>query len=129
VGGTGGNITIRAGQFVQSAGSAVTASSELSLPGEITISAAPLNLNGSLVVLASELRAAAALLSESCAVRGASPSSSLVAAGRGGLRQGLETTLPALYFANRPVRAGQDHAPEAPIPPEHTSVTLSTRCG
>jgi hypothetical protein len=92
------------------------------------------NLTGSLVVLASELRAAAALLRESCAGRGGNPRSSLVVTGRGGRRQGAaagaEASLPALYFAHRPVRAGEegDRAEEASAPPMRTSVGLSSRC-
>ena len=82
------------------------------------------------MVLASELRAAAALLAESCAARGARPLSSLVVAGRGGQRQGAaaEATLPALYIACRPVRAGEDEAPQVWSPPVRTSVGLSSRC-
>ncbi len=129
VGGNGGDVLIRADQLVQSAGSAVTATSQLGVSGGIFITAAPLDLNGSLVVLASELRAAAALLREGCAVRGAGPRSSLVAAGRGGQRQGLEATLPALYFANRPVRAGETPAPDLTAAPAHTSIGLSSQCG
>jgi len=137
VGGNGGNVQIRADQLVQSFDSAITASSQRGVSGDIFIAAQPLNLNGSLVVLASELRAAAALLREGCAARGASPRSSLVVAGRGGQRQGLEATLPALYFAGRPVRDGADTAPRqsvAPVPeasvaPTHISLNLSGQCG
>jgi filamentous hemagglutinin family protein len=137
--GNGGNVRIRADQFVQSAsGSIVSAFSERAVSGEVTITGPPLNLNGSLVVLASELRAAAALLSESCAARGARAPSSLVVAGRGGRRHDPETTLPALYIANRPVNGGGSGggaAPQAasdtppPLPPLRTSISLSTRCG
>ena len=129
VGGNGGNVRIRADQLVQSANSEITATSQLGLSGEITISSLPLNLTGSLVVLASELRAAAAVLQESCAAHGADPRSSLVMGGRGGLRHDSEITLPALRFANRPVSTGQYDAPETPTPPRRTSVTLSTQCG
>lgn len=128
--GDGGNIVIRDSLLVQSADSVISADSAFGRPGTITLSGPPLNLGGSLVVLASELRAAAALLRESCAVRGAGPRSSLVAAGRGGLRQDPETTLPALYIADRPVRADQGGpTPETPAPAQHTSLVLSTRCG
>jgi filamentous hemagglutinin family protein len=133
--GSGGNVRIRADQFVRSAfGSDVSAFSELGVSGTITITGPPLNLNGSLVVLASELRAAAALLREGCAARGGSPRSSLVVAGRGGRRQGAaaaEASLPALYIAHRPVRTGGDQASEtaAPPAPVRTSVGLSSRCG
>jgi large exoprotein involved in heme utilization and adhesion len=130
VGGNGGRVAIRAGAFVPSADSAVTATSERGVSGEIAITGVPLNLTGSLVVLASELRAAAALLREGCAARGGSPRSSLVMAGRGGQRQGMaaaEASLPALYFAHRPVRA-DDGGSEAWAPPARTSIRLSGRC-
>ena len=130
VGGKGGNLLIRADQFVPSANSAVTATSQRNVPGTITISSPPPNLTGSLVVLAGALRAAAAVLTESCAAHGADPRSSLVMAGRGGLRHDPGTTLPALYIANRPSGASQNHAPKAaPVRPQQTSVSLSARCG
>jgi len=129
VGGDGGTVLVRADQLVQSAGSAITATSQLGVPGQIFITGPPLDLNGSLVVLASELRSAAALLREGCAVRGAAPRSSLVAAGRGGQRQGLEATLPALYFVHRPVRDGGRQVPETSATPARTSIEVSSRCG
>ena len=130
VGGRGGNVTISTSQLVQSANSAITASSgQPNLSGTVTISTSPLNLTGNLVVLTSELQATVDVLRQSCAPQGVGPRASLVVAGRGGLRQDPETTLPALYFANRPVRAGQDPSLEVPTPPLHTSITLSTRCG
>jgi large exoprotein involved in heme utilization and adhesion len=129
VGGKGGNLLIRAHQFVPSADSAVTATSERKIPGTVTISSQPPNLTGSLVVLASALRATAAVLTESCAAHGADPRSSLVMAGRGGLRHDPGTTLPALYIANRPVGARRNPAPEASsTPPLRTRVSLSARC-
>ena len=129
VGGNGGNVQVRANQFVPSFDSAITASSQRGVSGEILVAAQPLNLNGSLVVLASDLRSAAALLREGCAVRGAGPRSSLVAAGRGGQRQGLEATLPALYFAHRPVRDGAPLAASAPVAAQRISLGLSSTCG
>ena len=129
VGGNGGDVLVRAEQLVQSPDSAITASSQLGVSGQIFIGAQPLNLNGSLVVLASELRAAAALLRQGCAARGASPRSSLVVAGRGGQRQGLEATLPALYFAGRPVRDGGEPPSDASTPPARISLGLSSPCG
>ncbi|MFL5287823.1 MAG: hypothetical protein ACJ8AW_44350, partial [Rhodopila sp.] len=130
VGGHGGDVTISANQLVKSFDSEITASSgQPNLSGTITITSPPLNWTGSLVVLPSELQAAVAVLQQSCAPKGGGPRASLVVAGRGGLRQNPETTLPALYIANHPVHAGQDPAPEAPTPPLHTSITLSTQCG
>ena len=129
VGGNGGNLLIRADQFVPSADSNITATSVRSLPGTITISSPSPNLTGNLVVLAGALRAAAAVLTESCAAHGADPRSSLVMAGRGALRYDPETTLPALYFANRGADAWQKHGPKPPpVRPLHTSVSLTARC-
>src|SRR6266480_6530153 len=49
----------------------------------------------------SELRSRTELLGEACAPRGDRPILTLVAAGRGGLPQDPEATLPALYIAGR----------------------------
>ena len=129
VGGNGGSVSVQAEQLVSSFDSAITATSQRGVSGEILVAAQPLNLNGSLVVLASDLRAAAALLREGCAARGASPRSSLVVAGRGGQRQGLDATLPALYFVHRPVRDGGQPTLDASAAPERTSLSLSSPCG
>lgn len=59
------------------------------------------DVNGALVVLSSEFRGRAAVLTEACAARSDRPMSSLVEAGRGGLPQDPEATLPALYIAGR----------------------------
>jgi hypothetical protein len=69
------------------------------------------------------------VLRESCAAHGASPQSSLIVAGRGGLRQDPEVTLPALYIANRPIPDHRQDTPLAPIKPSHTSINLSASCG
>jgi len=129
VGGDGGNVLIRADQFLQSTDSAVTATSQRAVSGNIFFTVPLLDLNSTLVVLASELRSTAALLREGCAARGASPRSSLVVTGRGGQRQGLEAVLPALYFIHRPVRDGEHRAPAASATPVRTSIGLSSRCG
>jgi hypothetical protein len=59
------------------------------------------DVNSALVVLSNELRSRTEVLRESCASRGAGPVSSLTEAGRGGLPQDPEATLPALYIAGR----------------------------
>ena len=68
-------------------------------------------LNRALVALSSELRSAVALTADSCAGRAGRPQSSLVEAGRGGLPQDSEATLPALYVAGRDVRLAPRLAP------------------
>lgn len=129
VGGNGGNVMIRADQLVLSPDAEITASSQRGISGQILISGPLLSLGGTLTVLASELRAAAALLSESCAARGARPLSSLVMNGPGGQRQGVETSVPALYIANRPVRASEDDRLDASaVLPVETQVDLSAQC-
>jgi filamentous hemagglutinin family protein len=127
IGGNGGNITIVADQLVRSSDSAITATSQLGLSGEIAISGPQLDLNSSLVVLASALRSAAAVLHESCAARGDRPNSSLVVAGKGGLRQEAQSRLPALYIANRPI--GDESKPDgAAVPAVPVALTLSAPC-
>jgi hypothetical protein len=74
----------------------------------------------------------AAVLREACAARGDRPISSLVEAGRGGLPQDLEATLPALYIAGRDINpnpmpgAGTTEADGAAV---QTTAHLTMRCG
>ena len=98
--GHGGNITITAGEYIPSSDSTVSATSQLGISGTIEINGPRVDVNGALVVLSSELRGRVAVLREACA---AGPISSLVEAGRGGLPQDPEATLPALYLAGRDV--------------------------
>jgi large exoprotein involved in heme utilization and adhesion len=103
--GNGGNITINkyAGAFVASTNSIVSASSQKGISGVVEINGV-IPLNGALVALSSELRSAAALTANSCAARAGRPQSSLVEAGRGGLPQDPDASLPALYIAGRDIR-------------------------
>jgi hypothetical protein len=89
-----------------------------------------LNINGALVVLSSELRGRAAVLREACSARGDRPVSSLVEAGRGGLPQDPEATLPALYIAGRdfnpkPSAVGKTEASSASL---QTTARLTMHC-
>jgi large exoprotein involved in heme utilization and adhesion len=99
--GHGGNITITAGQFIPSSDSIASASSELGISGTIVINGPRVDVNGALVVLSTQLRSRTEVLREACAARAGQPISSLVEAGRGGLPQDPEATLPALYIAGR----------------------------
>jgi large exoprotein involved in heme utilization and adhesion len=110
--GNGGNITINryAGAFVASTDSTVSASSQTGISGVVEINGIT-PLNGALVALSSELRRAVALTTDSCAARAGRPQSSLVEAGRGGLPQDPEASLPALYIAGRDVRIEPRVAP------------------
>jgi hypothetical protein len=58
-------------------------------------------------VLSSELHNPAALTQNGCAARANQPQSSLAMAGRGGLPEDPNATLPALYIAGRDVRLAQ----------------------
>jgi hypothetical protein len=90
------------------------------------------NLSGALAVLSSELRGRAAVLREACAAYGDRPISSLVEAGRGGLPQDPEATLPALYIADRdvsPTAGSGTEAGELSGDVSRTRVHLRMRCG
>jgi filamentous hemagglutinin family protein len=129
--GHGGNITISADQFIPSSDSIVSATSQLGISGTVEILSPRVNVNGALVVLSSELRGRTEVLREACAARGDRPISSLVEAGRGGLPQDPEATLPALYIAGRDVSPnGQAGAGTAAATGTlQTAVRLTRRCG
>jgi hypothetical protein len=67
--GHGGNITISANQFLQSADSIGSASSALGISGTIEIVGPRVDLNGAPVVLSIGLRSAAQLLRNSCSAQ------------------------------------------------------------
>src|SRR5271156_6059268 len=129
--GNGGNITITADQFIPSSDSSVSASSELGISGTVEILGPRVDVNGALVVLSAQLRSRTEVLREACAARAGQPISSFVEAGRGGLPQDPEATLPALYIAGRDVTPSP---PAAAGPTEasgalKTAVHLTMRCG
>jgi filamentous hemagglutinin family protein len=128
--GHGGKIEISAGAFIPSADSTVDASSELGISGTVEITGPRVDVNGALVVLSSELRSAVEVLRHTCAAQATQPQSSLVEAGRGGLPQDPEATLPALYIARRDVNLtspkGADTA--EPIRAARTTAQLIIRC-
>jgi large exoprotein involved in heme utilization and adhesion len=130
--GHGGNITITADLFIPSSDSVVSATSQLGISGTVEINGPRVDVNGALVVLSSELRGRAAVLREACAARSDRPISSLVEAGRGGLPQDPEATLPALYIAGRDVSpnpvpgAGAIEADGGAV---QTTAHLTMRCG
>jgi large exoprotein involved in heme utilization and adhesion len=123
--GHGGNITINADQLIVSSDSVTSAT------GQILFVGPRVDVNGALVVLSSELRGQTEVLREACAARGGQPISSFVEAGRGGLPQDPEATLPALYIAGRDLkrdpRASVDSA-ELISAPIHTTARLTMRC-
>jgi large exoprotein involved in heme utilization and adhesion len=129
--GHGGNITITAGQFIPSVDSIVSASSELGISGTIVINGPRVDVNGALVVLSTQLRGRTEVLREACAARADRPISSLVEAGRGGLPQDPEATLPALYVAGRDLnpnpQPGTDTV-ERGTTALHTTARLTMRC-
>jgi large exoprotein involved in heme utilization and adhesion len=129
--GHGGNITITAGQFIPSSDSIVSATSELGISGTIVINGPRVDVNGALVVLSTQLRSRTEVLREACAARAGVPISSLVEAGRGGLPQDPEATLPALYIAGRDLnpnpQSGTDNV-EFSGTPIHATARLTMRC-
>jgi large exoprotein involved in heme utilization and adhesion len=128
--GQGGNINIKAGLYIASTDSVVSASSQSGISGTVSINGPQVDVSSALVVLSSELRGLAAVSREACAARAEGPASSLVEAGRGGQPQDPEATLPALYIAGRDVNPtpgppGTTEASRA-VP---TSVRVTMRCG
>ena len=126
--GHGGNITVTKGLFIPSSDSIVSASSQLGISGTIEILGPRVDVNGALVVLSSELRGRAAVLQEACTT---GPDSNLVEAGRGGLPQDPEASLPALYIAGRDFNPnlGRPGEPaESSGTPLHTTARLTMRC-
>jgi len=128
--GHGGDITITTGQFIPSTDSLVSATSELGISGTIVINGPRVDVNGALVVLSSQLRGRTEVLREACAARADRPISSLVEAGRGGLPQDPEATLPALYIAGRDLNPEPDTDTVEPSggAPLHTTARLTMRC-
>ncbi len=123
--GHGGNIIINASEFIASSDSIVAAT------GELAFSGPRVDVNGALVVLSTQLRSAAEVLRHSCAVQGGRPQSSFVEAGRGGLPQDPEATLPALYIAGRDLSPTPQPAEESDAAGGalRTTVNLRMRCG
>jgi filamentous hemagglutinin family protein len=126
--GHGGNITINAGEFIPSSDSVISATSQLGISGTIEITGPRVDVNGALVVLSSELRGRAAVLREACAARADRPISTLVDAGRGGLPQDPEATLPALYIAGRDLDLSPHLAADSAGNALQTAARLTMRC-
>ncbi len=101
--GDAGNITLVAENIVQSANSAVTASSELAVDGRITIEAPETDISADLAVLTAALIDATALLQQRCAARAGRSTSSLVRSGRGGLPLDPEQPQSAPYLLDKPL--------------------------
>jgi len=129
--GHGGNITITAGQFIPSSDSVVSAASEFGLSGTVVINGPRVDVNGALVVLSTQLHGRTEVLREACAARAGRPISSLVEAGRGGLPQDPEATLPALYIAGREVNPAWQGGTSTTAASStlQTTVRLTMRCG
>ena len=79
----------------------------------------------------SELRSLATVVRDICAARGEQPISTLAEAGRGGLPQDPEATLPALYIAGRDVNPNPQSLEELTETSGalQTTVRLTMRCG
>jgi len=123
--GQGGNIDVT-GLYIASADSVVSASGQSS--GTVTIESTRPDINGAIFVLSSELRSAAQVLRNSCAAQAGLSQSNLVEAGRGGLPQDPDATLPALYIAGRDMSLTSPAVPLPPIPAQQTTARLTMRC-
>jgi filamentous hemagglutinin family protein len=126
VGGNGGNITIQANNYLASADSLVSASSQLGISGTVSIIGQEMGLNGGLVPLPSDLRGAAAIEREACGGYRARPRSSLSPGGATGVPPDLDLPAPALYLGSRDrmPSSPQAHRPNASPAP----IRLALRC-
>jgi hypothetical protein len=105
-GGPGGNIQIFATYFLNTLDSLVDASSQLGVPGTVSINSPNTNLSTQIKVLPAAFFDANALVREACSGRYASGGarSSLVGVGRGGLAASPERFATSTYFGNEPPR-------------------------
>ena len=94
-GGPGGNITIIAENFLQSATSVITASSALSTPGVIEVRSPENNVENNIAQLPAAFIDASALLRGLCTARRTGAPSSFVVAGRGGVPVDADGYLPS----------------------------------
>jgi large exoprotein involved in heme utilization and adhesion len=104
-GGPGGRIQIFATYFLNTLDSLVDASSQLGVPGTVSISSPNTNLSTQIKVLPAAFFDASALAREACSGRFASgaPRSSLVGVGRGGLAASPERFATSSYFGDVPM--------------------------
>jgi hypothetical protein len=96
-GGPGGNILIIADNFIASADSSVTASSQLGVQGTIVIQAIDTDIAAAIAHLPGSFLDASALLPARCAARGGGSESSFVVAGRGGVPVDPDGYLPSSF--------------------------------
>jgi filamentous hemagglutinin family protein len=103
-GGPGGNIRIFALYFLNTLDTLVDASSQLGVPGTVSISAPNTNQSAQIKVLPAAFFDASALVREACSGRYAAgaPRSSLVGVGRGGLAASPERFAASTYFEAAP---------------------------
>jgi filamentous hemagglutinin family protein len=111
--GSGGNITIRAGQLIRAPDNVIQASSQESVSGTITIAAPNTDVSSSLVVLPGTFLDAGGQLRETCASRGGRPASSLSPGGRGGLPPDPGAPLAGHPFGQRLAQQAATGAPTA----------------
>ena len=123
--GAGGSIIVVADNFIRSPDSVLDASSDLGLPGTVTISSPEVDLTGGLVVLEVPLVDAASLLRERCAARRDIGASSFTGVGRGGLPPGPDQLLMSDYRIG-PAQHG-DSAQSGDIEPARPVLALA--CG
>jgi filamentous hemagglutinin family protein len=129
-GGNGGNIMISADEFVPSAISLVSASSQLGISGTIEINGPRVDINGALVTLPSTLRGPAAILREGCAAQSVQPRSSLLMQAPGRLAQDPDMTLRAFYLGGveRPPAAVIAASSEGSGPSLASALHFASRC-
>jgi filamentous hemagglutinin family protein len=97
-GGPGGNIRIVADQFLASPDSAVTASSELGIDGEVVINAPATDVISGIEAVPAPFLDVSSLLSSRCAARTEATVGSFVKLGRGGVPPAPDRLRPSYYL-------------------------------
>ena len=110
-GGPGGNISIRAGSFIATPDSSITASSVQDIVGTIVVESPENDIAGSISQLPQSFLDAGALLPEVCSARHAGEQSSFVVARHGGLAINPDGYIPTF----RPTGAVADVHDNAPM--------------
>ena len=127
-GGSGGNITIVADNYLSDASSVVRASSVLSTPGTVQIQAPENNLARDIAQLPRELTDASTLLAASCAARRMGAPSSFTVAGRGGVPVDPDAYLPSYIADGAPFATAALNAELGAVPAALALSMFSSDC-
>ncbi len=110
--GSGGSIQITANNFIPSADSVVSASSQFGVQGTVVVASPENNIAGAIAQLPQDIVDVSGLLPERCAARRAGGAqNSFVVAGRGGLPTNPDNYLPSFGAGSVPLKSAAGPGP------------------